>query len=264
MAGPLLPTLSSAWHSGQVALSFVVVFGLAAAFDAAWCSVLPCFGLVVPPVLAWALGPEPGSVLAPVVGPGPGPEPGGLGPASLLASLKTILGGPLLGAGWPWESASGCADMRVLAWVSSDAPRPKSFPVRPSWVGSAAPGPEGAAVALLAGASPAGGLGSAVEGLMGREGWGDTFPTSRGAAAGAGPGTEVALAVSACRGPGCGPPGPRALSCSGFPRGCLAGEWEGDRPGECSCCWLLERGAVVMSIPRALCIWQFRHSHSFT
>lgn len=191
-----------------------MVFGLAVALDTAWCSALPCFGLVVPPVLARAPGPDPGpvlapgSVLAPGAGPGPGPEPGGLGPDSFLASLKTILGGPLLGAGWPWESASGCADMRVLAWVSSDAPRPKSFPVRPSWVCSAAPGPEGTVVALLAGTSPAGGLGSAVEGLMGREGWGDTLPTSGGADAWAGPGTEVALAVSACRGPGCGPPGP--------------------------------------------------------
>ena len=172
----MLPTLSSAWHSGQVALSFGMVFGLAAALATAWCSALPCFGLVVPPVLARAPGPDPGpvlapgSVLAPGAGPDPGPEPGGLGPACLLASLKTILGGPLLGAGWPWGSASGCTDMRVLAWVSSDAPRPKSFPVRPSWVCSAAPGPEGAVVALLARASPAGGLGSAVEGLMGRGG----------------------------------------------------------------------------------------------
>lgn len=174
MAGPLPPTLSSAWHSGQVAFSFGMVFGLAVALVAAWCSVLPCFGLVVPPVLARPPGPGPGPVRAPgsvlAPGSGPGPEPGGLGPASLLASLKTILGGPLLGAAWPWGSASGCTDMRVLAWVSSDAPRPKSFPVRPSWVCSAAPGPGGTVVALLARPSPAGGLGSTVEGLMGREG----------------------------------------------------------------------------------------------
>lgn len=177
MAGPLLPMLSSAWHSGQAeALSFGMVFGLAAALDAAWCSALPCFGLAVPPVFARAPGPDPGpilapgSVLAPGVGPGPGPEPGGLGPASLLASLKTILGCPLLGEGWPWVSASGCTDIRVLAWVSSDAPRPKSFPVRPSWVCSPAPSPEGTVVALLPWASPAGGLGSAVEGLVERGG----------------------------------------------------------------------------------------------
>lgn len=171
MAGPLLPTLSSAWHSGQVALSFGMVFGLAVALATAWCSALPCFGLVVPPVLTGAPGPDPGPVLAAssVLAPsaGPGPEPGVLGPASLLASLKTILGGPLVGAGWPWGSASGCTDMRVLAWVSSDAPRPKSFPVSPSWVCSAAPGPEGTAVALLARVSPPSGLGSAVEGLTG-------------------------------------------------------------------------------------------------
>lgn len=258
LAGPLLPTWSSAWHSGQVATPCGGSFGLAEALGTACCSALLCLGLVAPPVLSRAPGPNPGpvrvpgSVLAPEAGLGPGPELEGLGPASLLASLKTILGGPLLGAGWPWGSASGCTDMRVLAWVSSDAPRPKSLPVRPSCVCSAAPGPEGTVVALLPRASPAGGLGSAVEGLVGRGVWGGTRPTS-----GAGPGTAVALAVSAWL-------APRGGSCSGLPRGSLAGEWAGDGVGECSCCRLLERGAVVMSIPRALCIWQFRQSHSFT
>lgn len=203
-----------------------------------------------------------------------GPCCAGWGPEALTAPGPGPEGAPGLGVGfegccWGWV----VSDMRVLAWLRREAPKPNSFPKVCSGGGGCR---EGELPALRVW-SWRWFWGWWAGELRDRSGWdGALAMPGRGTAPGGsfaccwpgpeGPGFLAGTGIGwACVwgcGCGCGRDGAcvwRAVWAEGL--GWISGfaEWE----GECICCWLLERG-VVMSIPNALCIWQLRHNHSWT
>lgn len=187
----------------------------------------------------------------------PAPTPGPGGPPGLGAGLG--------GCCWGWV----VSDIRVLAWLRRDAPKPNNFPKVCSGGGGCR---EGELPALRVW-SWRGCWGWWAGELRDKSGWdGALAIPGRGTA----PGGSLACCWPAPAGPVCLVGPGTGWACNG---GCVWGgvcvwgvgwaealglgsglvAWE----GEWICCWLLERG-VVISIPSALCIWQFRHNHSWT